>query len=210
MTVAPPYRNAAIDSAALVIAPCIDDITLRHLGSVRRVFGEGAASDLTRNYVRARLPETIAEAATFTGVVLADSACNAPLKETSLPRENLPDLTMHLPDSGTTVSFSSGPPAFVLFLEDLTLGLHDVYHHGGGVAQRTMHRQLRLSARAAVWDNRAGRAVAYGHVEARASSSLTELTRATWDTVTQRFAHKLFGPTPFRHPDAGRFHWLLN
>lgn len=210
------YTKGKIPGAALVIASFINEPYVSYLGDVTEEFGEGNENELIIKHFKEALVENLRQMSTFSTIRYADYETRPILDTVVFDPEDMRKFRMVLPKESTKLSFKNAKAHFVLFIQDLTLGIRLTREPGymGGrgigigigagvgpsmyVGRPASKKNLRYEGKFAIWDNINGRAAVYGRIKAETQSKFFNIIEIEqWREVDRRFARDLLYGTPF-------------
>lgn len=194
------YESRKIKDVTLAIAP-LNNVVVDYQGSVKDEFGDGDEQDLIIQHFKQTLVSKLRKESGFSSIAFDDYADAPKMANRHFDLNDAFSLELALPADSSAIRFASSTPDFILFLQDLSLGVEGLQDKGWEEAGR---KYLRYKCGFAFWDNRLHRLAAYGRIFAASYAEgygyhdkVQIVTIENWNAVDRYFVYSLIGNTPF-------------
>jgi hypothetical protein len=197
----PQYKDVKINDISLAIAPFYGRIYIRYEGSVKEEFGEGEKDSLILKFFKNRLYNCLKKSGIFTKIGYSDYSVDFLWERLAVPGEDIDRDFIEVPSDGVKITFVNGVPDFILFISELFI--HSSLEISGSIAPGGMiipnaDKELKITSRFAIWDNKIGKLVSYGTVDASAENILPAVTISEWRRAVDEYANEILDESPFQ------------
>jgi hypothetical protein len=124
------YESKKIRDASLVIAP-LGDVVVDYIGNVKDEFGAGDQQELILKHFREALVSSFKKEAGFSSVAFDNYATEPLLVQKKFDMGDAYDFFLNLPSDTNMIRFVSSTPDFVLFLQDVSIGIESFQEDRG-------------------------------------------------------------------------------
>ncbi len=128
------FASEQVQKVSLVIAP-LKNVVVDYFGNVKDEFGEGDQKTLILNHFKEKLPIRLYTQSKFDPVTFDTFKEEPQFRAVSYDMGDMFKLNVSVPTDSTAIEFENSVPDFVLFIEDLFIGvemMHDNYGFGFG------------------------------------------------------------------------------